>query len=230
MLSFPAEGELVIPATSVGYSIPCHVVTNHPGADSPFTWTASAEKLGDDILLIHDAIPQLSRLVGVITKHEALFGTSTIVTDNETTYDRDRRNSDSIDLKADDCPDDLLLYQLLCRSVEAPFVTAYRQFVNSHAAVHVSSGYSLLRYQEGGFFKEHVDVMRDHPVLGHRRLSVIAFCNDDFDGGELVFPRQGITIKPEPGMMAIFPSGFTHPHESTEITRGTKYSIVSWFY
>ena len=220
----------MVPATSVGYSIPCHVVTNHPGVDSPTTWTASPEKIGDDILIIHDAIPRLSRLAEIISKHEALFETSTVVTDNETTYDRNQRNSDSIVLKGKDCPDDLLLYQLLCRSVEGAFVTAYRQIVNSHAAVVVSSGYALLRYQEGGFFKEHVDAMRDHPVLGHRRLSVISFCNDDFDGGELVFPRQGITIKPEPGMMVIFPSTFTHPHESTEITRGTKYSIVSWFF
>lgn len=220
----------MVPVTSVGYSIPCHVVTNHPGADSPVTWTASPEKLGDDILFIHDAIPRLSRLTEVITEHEELFETSQVVTDNETTYDRDHRNSDSICLSAKTCPDDLVLYELLCRSVEPSFVTAYRELVNEHAIVHVNSGYSLLRYQEGGFFREHVDVMRDHPVLGHRRLSLIAFCNDDFDGGELVFPRQGITITPEPGTMVIFPSGFTHPHESTEITRGTKYSIVSWFF
>ena len=217
-------------AVSQVHRIPCHVATNHPGVDGSVSWSATPEQLDNDILLIRDAIPRLGQLYEVIEKHEGLFETSPVVSDNEDTYDRDHRNSDSICLSAKTCPDDLVLYELLCRSVEASFVTAYRQLVNEHAIVHTNSGYSLLRYQEGGFFREHVDVMRDHPVLGHRRLSVIAFCNDDFDGGELVFPRQGITIKPELGMMVIFPSGFTHPHESTEITRGTKYSIASWFY
>jgi len=87
-----------------------------------------------------------------------------------------------------------------------------------------------VRYVKGGYFKEHVDVTRDHPVLGHRRLSVVIFCNDDFVGGNLVFPRQDITITPEKGLMVLFPSGFTHPHELTEITDGIKYSIVSWFF
>lgn len=213
-------------------TIPCNVITNHPNAEGgSVRWDASAERVGDDVMLIHNAIPQLEGFTKLAEGHAELFTSSSVVGEDLKEYaNPEHRNSDVIRLGGDACPDDLIFYDLLCHSVESGFIRAYMDRVNPRAVVNVGSGYTLLRYREGGFFKEHVDVTRDHPVLGHRRLSVVIFCNDNFEGGDLVFPRQGLTIKPEAGQMVIFPSGFTHPHEVEPITGGTRYSIVSWFF
>lgn len=221
-----------MPTATVTIELPCSLVTNHPAANGQaIKWTASAERLDNDILIIRNAVPDLGALPKLADNHSDQFIDTTVIGEDLKEYSNPgyRRGSQLV-LAGEECPDDLLFYGLLCRSVEPSYITSYLEHVNQHAVVHVGSGYNLVRYHKGGFFKTHVDVTRDHPVLGHRRLSLVLFCNDDFDGGELVFPRQGLTIKPETGLMVMFPSGFTHPHESTEITCGTKYSIVSWFF
>jgi len=94
--------------------------------------------------------------------------------------------------------------------------------------VHVTSdeGYSLLRYTEGGKYSAHVD--RGAP--NNRVVSGLIYLNDDFEGGELHFPRQELTIKPKPGSLVLFPSFHTFEHASLPIKSGTKYAVVTWFY
>jgi len=210
----------------------CRVTTNHPAAGGkPIIWNPKIERVHDDILLVHNVIPELDGFEGVAEAYSGLFRPSTIVSDEfKEEVSEEERTSDEYLLGGVDCPDGLLLYTLFCKTMEGQVLSSYFSIVNPHAVVHTSSGYNLLRYREGGFFREHVDVKRNHPVLGQRRLSTVIFCNDTFGGGELVFPRQGLTIEPETGLMVLFPSGFTHPHESTKITRGTKYSIVGWYF
>jgi len=48
----------------------------------------------------------------------------------------------------------------------------------------------------------------------------------DFEGGELIFPRQDFKIKLKKGQMAIFPGGLTHPHYTTNITMGQRIQFV----
>jgi hypothetical protein len=97
---------------------------------------------------------------------------------------------------------------------------------NNHYHITSDEGYVLLRYDEGHFYGEHADSYTNQNVV--RALSVLLYLNDDYEGGEIVFPRQGVTIKPEPGSMVIFPSTGTHPHEALKVTKGTKYAIVTW--
>jgi len=53
--------------------------------------------------------------------------------------------------------------------------------------------------------------------------------NDDYTGGVLEFPRQGITNKDIPiGKLLLFPGQVTHGHTSTELLSGTKYSLTIW--
>lgn len=115
------------------------------------------------------------------------------------------------------------------KAVEGSYISRYLER-SSHATVERSSAYELLRYEEGQHFGLHVDAVRSNPVLGHRRISAVAFVNDDYEGGELHFPRQGITVWPEEGMLVLFPSNFTHPHEVLPVKRGTRYSIVAWYF
>jgi len=53
--------------------------------------------------------------------------------------------------------------------------------------------------------------------------------NNDYTGGVLEFPRQGITNKDIPiGKCILFPGQVTHAHTSTELLSGTKYSLTIW--
>lgn len=102
-------------------------------------------------------------------------------------------------------------------------------FRNKFAKITSDTGYEMLKYGVGGQFDEHVDVIPNHPQWGYRRVSGLAYLNDDYEGGELVFPRREITIKPEAGSLVFFPSDFSYSHASMPIKTGTKYAVVTWF-
>lgn len=88
------------------------------------------------------------------------------------------------------------------------------------------SGYDLLRYTEGGFYKQHVDNGKKTKL---RALSMSINLNDDYDGGEFAFFNREIIIRTKPGSAILFPSNFMYPHEIMPVTKGTRYSIITWF-
>lgn len=60
-------------------------------------------------------------------------------------------------------------------------------------------------------------------------ISSLVKINEDFEGGETVFPRQEITTKEMPvGHILIWPGQVTHPHEVNPVTKGIKYSLTIW--
>jgi predicted 2-oxoglutarate/Fe(II)-dependent dioxygenase YbiX len=87
------------------------------------------------------------------------------------------------------------------------------------------SGYELLKYPEGCFYIEHVDSCKGAP----RAVSCSFILNDDFEGGEFAFFNKEIKYKLEKGDAIMFPSNFMYPHEIMPVTKGTRYSIITWF-
>jgi hypothetical protein len=65
---------------------------------------------------------------------------------------------------------------------------------------------------------------------GKKRSHVCSMIlNDDYEGGELLFPDQGGSIKPEAGSMVMFP-GYYVAHGVGEITKGTRRVLLVFFY
>ncbi len=87
------------------------------------------------------------------------------------------------------------------------------------------TGYNLMRYDQGGFYKEHVDHFEEAP----RTLSLTLFLNDDFEGGSLSFFDGGFAVRPKPGRAVLFPANFLYPHQVTRVAQGTRYVMVTWF-
>jgi hypothetical protein len=53
--------------------------------------------------------------------------------------------------------------------------------------------------------------------------------NDDYDGAELIYPRQNFSNKDIPvGSMILFPGQLTHGHECLPLKSGVKYSLTIW--
>lgn len=95
----------------------------------------------------------------------------------------------------------------------------------------------LLIYEPGGHYKAHYDAVAkwknpDGTVIWKksvdRDLSTVLFLNDDFEGGEFVFPDLRVTIRPEPGLLVAFPSSQYYAHKVEPVISGTRYSMVNW--
>jgi len=84
--------------------------------------------------------------------------------------------------------------------------------------------YGILKYGVGQKFTNHID---DHPDF-HRRISFVYYANDNYTGGEINFPRFGISYKPLANEMLVFPSTYVYNHSVNEVTEGTRYAVVSW--
>jgi len=84
--------------------------------------------------------------------------------------------------------------------------------------------YGILKYGEGQFFTNHID---DHQDF-HRRISTIYYLNDNYVGGEINFPRFGITFKPKANQMILFPSTYVYNHSVSPVIEGERYAVVSW--
>ncbi len=104
---------------------------------------------------------------------------------------------------------------------------AYKAY-NSFCEITDDTGYELLRYETGQEFKEHVDTVSGHSE-GARQLTGLLYLNNDYDGGQTSFPRQSLTVTPDPGDLLLFPSNFVYPHVSPPVLSGEKYVIVTWF-
>ena len=81
----------------------------------------------------------------------------------------------------------------------------------------------VIKYEKGAQeeLRLHHDVAQ---VSGSVKL------NNSYTGAELEFPRQGYSNADVPvGSLLVWPSLVTHPHRSTPLLSGTKYSLTLWF-
>ena len=82
---------------------------------------------------------------------------------------------------------------------------------------------NFIKYQPGQHFDEH----SDHGYSYVCTVSLVTYLNDDYEGGELYFPKIGIKIKPEAGDMLVFPSTYLFSHKAEPVISGTKYCIAT---
>ena len=87
------------------------------------------------------------------------------------------------------------------------------------------TGYNLLRYKENCYYKEHVDSM----TSDYREVSCSIVLNSDYEGGAFSFFDGEKTYSLEKGDILMFPSNFMYPHAVLPVTRGERFSIVTWF-
>jgi predicted 2-oxoglutarate/Fe(II)-dependent dioxygenase YbiX len=144
------------------------------------------------------------------------------------TVDKKVRDTQMIDLEkiSDEIVD---LYRNIVSNVINPFY---------EVEIKDSEIPQLLHYGIGGHYKAHCDGESlwkppgNHPLIWRkstdRDLSTVLFLNNDFEGGDFIFPELKIRIRPEPGMLVCFPSTHEYLHGVEPITHGNRYSIVNW--
>jgi hypothetical protein len=82
---------------------------------------------------------------------------------------------------------------------------------------------NCIRYGEGQHFQEHAD----HGFSYSATVSLVAYVNDEYEGGNLYFPKLNLNIKPKAGDLYIFPSTYLFSHRAMPVKSGMKFSIVT---
>jgi hypothetical protein len=146
----------------------------------------------------------------------------------ENGLDTNIRNCDKINISA---PDTISRNSISRKNLDEMAFNVYSKILKMYneefpkCVPSSDRGYQLLRYSEGGFYKEHTDSF----VLEQRTISCSIILNDDFEGGEFSFFNGTKIIKPKKYSAIVFPSNFMYPHEVMEVKKNTRYSLVTWF-
>jgi len=128
------------------------------------------------------------------------------------------------DIESDPSEDSIKLQALWQDVYDAklPAVLDYRKDYNIMDLKYWEA-FNFIKYGPGQHFQEH----HDHGYSYNCTVSLVAYINDDYDGGELHFRLQNLMIKPKAGDLYIFPSNYMYPHRAMPVHSGTKYSIVT---
>lgn len=99
-------------------------------------------------------------------------------------------------------------------------------FVSEYSVENIEKGsYIFLKYNYNDKFDWHIDDGKKYP----RTVSVSAYLNDNYEGGELEFKHFGISYKPVAGDIVVFCSAFPYLHRVNPVSSGTRYAVVNWY-
>ena len=74
---------------------------------------------------------------------------------------------------------------------------------------------------------DHIKSLFEGERKGIPTLSLLGTLNDDYDGGEFVMWDKKV-IPMKTGDLLILPSNFLYPHKVEPVTKGIRYSYISW--
>jgi predicted 2-oxoglutarate/Fe(II)-dependent dioxygenase YbiX len=85
-----------------------------------------------------------------------------------------------------------------------------------------------LKYVINGHYHAHIDTFMSREFEECRKLTILTFLNDDFEGGKLFLQMGSEKIYPpqKAGSVLVFPSFILHGVEP--VTKGVRRSIVTW--
>lgn len=84
----------------------------------------------------------------------------------------------------------------------------------------------VVRWTEGDEMEAHDD-LGEHKEFPNRHFAAIVYLNDDYTGGELMFPDLNMGIRGHTGELIIFKGG-SIMHSVNKITSGTRYTLAAW--
>lgn len=89
------------------------------------------------------------------------------------------------------------------------------------------SEYMLSRYNPGFAMSVHTDIEDGRE---HYFISAVVYLNNDFTGGDIVFPAVNFRHSPKMGQIALFDSDGDNTYHGVEtVTSGIRYAMPLWF-
>jgi hypothetical protein len=117
-------------------------------------------------------------------------------------------------------------------NLKKKFIDAVAEVANKESSSIFEIGFHTQKWEPGAYARIHSDNTDEKGNTGpfaRSRYAAFLYLNDDFEGGLLNFPSHNLTIRPKVGMLAAFDGGFENMHEVTVITKGTRYTIGSFW-
>ena len=154
---------------------------------------------------------------------------STVYDLEKNVYSVDTRKSQQCWLK-----DDIPIVKRLSNKI--------KDFTNTHSMF--TEDLQVVNYNPGGFFNPHYDACEGDEAYcrrlnqnGPRYLTVLIYLNDDFTGGETVFPAINKSVKPEKGKAVIFQNVDEYGviieqavHAGAPVKSGNKWIANKWIH
>lgn len=194
------------------------------------SWT-NFEELGAGIYVYRDVIPEsldvINRMESVLGRRngynwiQARVGYNQVMKDYRDCVDFKYKKADLVDDGSEDYKELAKIWQQLYDRKFAA-VEHYRSIFRL-PELRYWEAMNFIRYGEGQHFMEH----HDHGFSYNCVVSLVAYLNDNYDGGELSFRLQNLKVKPKAGDLYVFPSNYMYPHVAEKVTSGIKYSVVT---
>jgi hypothetical protein len=123
---------------------------------------------------------------------------------------RDQDNSELIDLHEE-------IYQKLKYCVDD-----YAKYWGINVVYY--EAFNFVKYEGEG---KHFNIHADHGPANNCTVSAVIYINDDYEGGEIKFPRlDGYVHTPKVGDILLCPSNYIYEHASLPMKSGAKYCVV----
>jgi hypothetical protein len=123
---------------------------------------------------------------------------------------KDKDNAELIDLHEE-------IYQKLKFCVDD-----YAQYWGINVVYY--EAFNFVKYEGKG---KHFNIHADHGPAYNCTVSAVIYINDDYEGGEIKFPRLDDYVhKPRVGDILLCPSNYIYEHASLPMESGTKYCVV----
>lgn len=135
-----------------------------------------------------------------------------------------------VDIPPDSDESHELAYQIL-KKIDIPYKEMLKIWSektgNRYPSNWISKNYTIKKYRTGGEMGSHVDKNIDNPENSMDWTALI-YLNDDYEGGELVFDKLNIKLKPSAGSIIFFPC--LESHRVERILSGTKTYIFQFIH
>jgi len=121
------------------------------------------------------------------------------------------------------CPEPMAVFSQEILDVVDPVLGIYLQSylqdkIGENYNEYLLDSVSVMKYNKGDSYQIHPDnaFQITDTVLGTGRyfpVQMVAYLNDNYNGGALEFPDYDVTYEPSKGDLCIFPTGFAFPHK-----------------
>lgn len=184
----------------------------------------------DKIFYYENVIPDPGKLVDLIESTDSLTSENSLISSWHTwtasgdTYVFGQRKTTELEQYGSAHESVAYIYDILNSSLSA-YGNHYAYKLGIDLGVKMPI--SISKYFVGASMGPHTD---SGPVPTTENISAVLYLNDDYKGGEINFPEQGVKIKPSAGSLVIFPSTPPFFHESLPIVSGTKYMSPAFWH
>ncbi len=191
--------------------------------------------LAPGIVVYSDVIENYKELIPKIedgvSKNFEMWDPALSIKDGVSVEDKNFRDTDSIYIEYKDkiIKNSIHEFYEFKTNLSNIFLTGFRDLELDYKNEHnINTSwhdyYGILKYNPGQKVIDHIDDNEKH----HRRISIVYYINDDYTGGEVIFPRFDIKYKPVANELLIFPSNYVYNHSVVPVIEGVRYSVVSW--